>query len=131
LTIQVLYEVDLTGHPWHEALQSHAASTRSGATAVAFAEQCINGVLEQREQLDRLIAEHAPAYPVSQLPVVDRNLLRLALYELRYAKTEPPIAILNEAIELAKTFGGQGSPRFINGVLASVFAETPQAETTS
>lgn len=128
LALQVLYEVDVTGHPWRSALEHHGEQLQSSPAAVALAEQCIAGVLEHQPELDRLILRFAPAWPVSQLAVVDRNILRLALYELRVAATEPPKAIVNEAVELAKTYGGETSSRFINGVLGSVMGEERPAE---
>jgi N utilization substance protein B len=131
LALQVLYEVDITRHTWQESLRLHAENLHRGRSAVAFAEQCIGGVIEHREELDDLIRQFAPAWPVSQLPVVDRNILRLALYELRIDATTPPKAVINEAIELAKTYGGENSSRFINGVLGSAHAqkETEAGET--
>ena len=125
LALQVLYEVDLTGHGWQRAVELQAANTGASQAAVTFAEGCIEGVMGHREALDRLIERFAPAWPLSQLSAVDRNILRLALYELRFAATEPPKAVINEAVELAKTFGGETSPRFVNGVLGSAFAEEP------
>ena len=122
LAVRVLYEVDMTGHPWREALRLQAGARSATHPVVAFAEQCVGGVVEHREELDRLITRFAPSWPVSQLATVDRNILRLALYELEVAATEPPKAVINEAVELAKTYGGETSPRFINGVLGAVEA---------
>ena len=125
LALQVLYEVDLTGHQWHEVLQRYGEQLPEGHPAVAFAGQCIEGVLEHESELDQLIHRFAPAWPVSQLAAVDRNILRLALYELRVAAIEPPKAVINEAIDLAKKYGGEASSRFINGVLGSLLTEEP------
>ena len=126
LALQVLYEADITGHPWREALRSHADAVEASASVVRFAEACIEGVLAARDELDGIVVEHAPMWPVEQLSVVDRNLLRLALYELRPDSTTPPKVAINEAIELAKEFGGGASSRFVNGVLgAALEAQTP------
>ena len=134
LALQVLYEVDLTGHLWREALRIWAEGSRLSQRAVTLAMQYVGGVLERRQELDELLGRFAPAWPVSQLAVVDRNILRLALYEMRFAATAPPKVVINEAVELAKAYGGDASPRFINGVLGSVLAEEEQsggeAETT-
>jgi N utilization substance protein B len=128
LALQVLYEVDVTRHSWRESLRLHAENLHRGRSAVAFAEECIGGVIEHRGELDDLIKQFAPAWPVSQLPVVDRNILRLALYELRIDATAPTKAVINEAIELAKIYGGDNSSRFINGVLGSAHTfEGPEA----
>ncbi len=134
LALQVLYEIDLTGHPWREALQMWAEAPRLARRVVALATQYVGGVLEHLEELDELVRRFAPTWPVSQLAVVDRNILRLALYELCLAATAPPKVVINEAVELAKAYGGDTAPRLINGVLGSVLAEVEQsrdeAETT-
>jgi N utilization substance protein B len=90
---------------------------------VTFAETWVDGVRANLDELDRLIHQSAPAWPVSQLSAVDRNILRLALHELCMIKTEPPKVIINEAIEMAKLYGGDTSSQFINGVLGSTFLE--------
>lgn len=123
LALQVLYEVDLTGHYWQEALQNRKKSPYSGHEVVKFAEIWIHGVRENIKGLDHLIHQFAPTWPVSQLSAVDRNILRLALYELCMVKTEPPKAIINEAIEMAKLYGSDTSPQFINGVLGSTLVD--------
>ena len=85
----------------------------------------VSGVVKYRSELDQLIHKYAPEWPVNQLAVVDRNVLRLALFELgcQQANT-PPKVVINEAVELAKAFGSDSSPRFINGVLGSALDET-------
>ena len=88
-----------------------------------FAERCIEGVLAMLVELDALVTAHAPMWPVNQLSVIDRNVLRLALYELQPGSLVPPKVAINEAIELAKEFGGEASSRFVNGVLGSAYEE--------
>ena len=119
LALQVLYEVDLTGHDWRESLQAHAEAVHASPQVIAFAEACLSGVLDDRLELDESIATHAPAWPLAQLAVVDRNVLRVALYELRAGSNVPPKVAINEAVQLAKEFGGETSGRFVNGVLRS------------
>lgn len=80
----------------------------------------MSGVLENKETIDKTISDTAPAFPVEQMAAVDRNILRLAIYELLIDNKVPMRAAINEAVELAKEFGGENSPRFINGVLGSV-----------
>ena len=128
LGLTVLYEVDLSGHSWRTALPHHARDLKCGQRAVLFAEGCISGVLDHLEELDELIQQLAPAWPVSQLSAVDRNILRLALYELRWPGEAPPKVVINEAVELAKRFGSETSYRFINGVLGSALAEPPPTQ---
>jgi len=119
LALQVLYEVDLTGHDWRESLQAHAEAVHASPQVIVFAEACLSGVLDDGLELDESIATHAPAWPLAQLAVVDRNVLRVALYELRAGSNVPPKVAINEAVELAKEFGGETSGRFVNGVLGS------------
>jgi len=90
-----------------------------------FIWQLINGVIENIEKLDKIIAKSAPEWPIDQITIVDRNVLRVGLYELLFSNRDevPPKVAINEAIELAKTFGGESSGRFINGVLGTVYRE--------
>jgi transcription antitermination factor NusB len=82
-------------------------------------ERLVRGVMENFREIDPYIAEAAPAFPIAQLPAVDRNVLRLAVYELLHEAEVPPKAAINEAVELAKRFGGENSSRFVNGVLGT------------
>lgn len=86
----------------------------------AFAMELVKGTVEHSQEIDGLIAKFAPAWPVEQIPVVDRNILRMAIFEMIFHKATPPKVVINEAVELAKTFGSESSPRFVNGVLGSL-----------
>ena len=90
-----------------------------------FIRTLVNGVLERREAIDRIIEKAAPEWPLDQITMVDRNVLRLGLFELLYGNKEevPPKVAINEAIELAKNFAGESSGKFVNGVLGTVFRE--------
>lgn len=88
-----------------------------------FARKIVRGVLENLEAIDSIIGAHAPAWPVRQLAAVDRNLLRVAVYELAVEGDTPPRVAINEAVEIGKTFGSDASFRFVNGVLGSILAE--------
>lgn len=90
-----------------------------------FVWQLVNGVVDNLEKLDNVISKAAPQWPINQITIVDRNVLRMGLYELLFAKREevPPKVAINEAIELAKTFGGESSGKFVNGVLGTVYRE--------
>lgn len=94
--------------------------------ARAFAETLVRGVLENLEQLDALISKFSRNYLLCRLAAVDRNILRLAVYEILYNKEAPPVVAINEAIELAKEFGSEESGRFVNGILDRIRAETPR-----
>ena len=124
LTLQCLYEVDSAGHPVAEVLRR--SLSRSPETVSTFVSTLTHGIFEHRESLDRTIASFAPTWPVAQLPVIDRNVLRMAIFELFYLNETPFKVAINEAVELGKRFGSESSPRFINGVLGSVVAADPQ-----
>ena len=128
LALQVLYEVDMTGHVWQRSLRAHAdASTR----VIPFAAKMVFGVLGSLDKLDGLIRTHAPSFPVAQLTPIDRTIRRLALFELLPGTTVPPKVAINEAIELAKVFGGEGSLRFVNGVLGGTLKDLAAMITTT
>ena len=123
LALRVLFEIDLTGHQWEVACDHQAQELAIIPPVASFARKCVMGILDHRRELDQLIQHFAPAWPLSQLAVVDRNILRLALFELHVAHTAPPRVIINEAVELAKEYGEESSPRFVNGVLGSAYEE--------
>lgn len=123
LALQVLYEVDVTTHEWEPSMESHAEATAATPRVAAFAEAIVRGVVEALARIDGLIRENAPMFPVDQLSPVDRNVLRLAIFELLPPSVVPPKVVINEAVELAKEFGGEASARFVNGVLGSAFEQ--------
>jgi N utilization substance protein B len=90
-----------------------------------FGWKIAKGVIEHLEEIDKVIEKAAPDWPINQIALVDRNVLRIGLYELMYANKEevPPKVAINEAIEMAKNYGGLNSPKFINGVLGTVYRE--------
>ena len=138
LAFQVLYEVDLAHHQPATVLARLADGelTRIGdpddreyihgpldPEVAAYARELIGGVLRQREEIDRVIQQRAPAWPLRQMSSVDRTVLRLGLYECRFQHGIVPVKVaINEAIELAKLFGSESLPRFVNGVLGSAVA---------
>lgn len=97
----------------------------SGLEETDFIHQLIDGAIKHINEIDKIIEKAAPQWPLSQVAVVDRNVLRLGLYELLFGKREevPPKVAINEAIELAKSFGGESSGKFVNGVLGTVYRE--------
>lgn len=120
IALQVLYEVDTTTHRAEEVLARHLYDDSIGEDAYEFVCAMVQGVLEHHHQLDIVIARHAPAFPVQQMAAIDRNILRMALFEIRYSGNTPLKVSINEAVELAKSFGSDAAPRLINGVLGSV-----------
>jgi transcription antitermination protein NusB len=118
--LQALFELDSVGHQPEETLARQFESYPLSAEVKNFAEELVNGVLSHKEKIDKTINDTAPAFPIDQLAVIDRNVLRLAIYEILIDNKVPVRAAINEAVELAKDFGGENSPKFINGVLGSV-----------
>lgn len=120
LALQILYEVDIAGHDVEDVLQRTFQEQPAPAETRKYAERLVRGVLAHQQEIDRLIEQAAPAFPVSQLAAIDRNVLRVAIYELLHEPKVPIKAAINEAVELAKRFGGDNSGRFVNGVLGTI-----------
>jgi len=122
IALQTLYEVDSVGHDIESALAHVLADGKLSGEKVAFARQLVSGVIQNKEKIDQHIKNFAPAWPVEQIPLVDRNILRLAIFEILLDNNVPIKVAINEAVELAKMFGSDNSPKFVNGVLGSVSA---------
>lgn len=125
LALQALYEIDSAGHASEQVLGHLRESAPIAEEGFAFAATLVQGVLSHCPALDAIIQQHAPEYPVDQLAIVDRNILRMALYELQHQADVPIKVAVNEAVELAKTFGSDTAPRFVNGVLGAFLQEHP------
>lgn len=117
--LQVLYEVDLVAHPIGEVLSQRFADTEELPRVQTYAQRLVVGVARSRELLDYYIQLHAPEWPLDQVAIIDRNLLRMALYEFTLGGVPVKVAI-NEAVELAKRYGSDSAPRFVNGVLGAL-----------
>jgi N utilization substance protein B len=120
LALQVLYEVDMANHPPVEVFQSRLEDMPLSDDLAEFARQIIFGVLPRIEDLDLLISKYAPEWPLDQVAVIDRNILRMTFWEFAVQRQTPIKVAINEAVELAKQFGSESAPRFINGVLGSL-----------
>jgi len=121
LALQVLYEVDCVGHRPEAVIARYLEEHQQlSETSIAFLRQLVLGALAYAEQLDELIADKAPEWPVDQLAIVDRNILRLALWEFAVSGETPVKVAINEAVEVAKMYGSDSTPRFVNGVLGSL-----------
>ena len=128
IVLQTLYEWDFRKFPRDRAtmlLKRNIEEFASGLTDAAFLGELLSNILSKQKDLDSIIEKAAPDWPLDRIGAVDRNVLRLGLFELLFAdKTEVPAKVaINEAIELAKTFGGENSGKFVNGVLGSVYKE--------
>lgn len=120
LALQALYEIDATGHGKTPVLESLLIKESLSEENSAFIHELVDGVLQNKEKVDLQIKNFAPAWPIEQLSTVDRNILRLAIFEILLNNKVPVKVAINEAVELAKAFGSENSARFINGVLGSV-----------
>jgi transcription antitermination protein NusB len=130
VALQALYEIDVSGHQPGSVIQERLEDGDLEAELVDFTRQIVLGVAPMFDILDRFIAEHAPEWPLDQVAIVDRNILRIALWEFAvYGKT-PIKVVINEAVELAKTYGSDSSPRFVNGVLGSLAARQNELQQT-
>ena len=123
VALQVLYEVDSVGHHWEVVSNRRLKDEELTTELASFARSLVEGALRNSAEIDGIISRLAPSWPMHQLPVVDRSLLRLAVYEMVVEGLSPPKVVINETVELAKLFGGDNSPKFINGVLGSVLEE--------
>ena len=124
LALQILYEVDCVGHPVEEVLTHRLErSDHFGEPAIAFLRQMVLGAIENATELDNLIAGCAPEWPVNELAILDRNILRIALWEIKIFTETPVKVAINEAVELAKRFSSDNAPRFINGVLGTLIRD--------
>lgn len=120
LALQVLYEVDIANHLPGEIFKLRLEETPLSDDLAEFARQIVFGILPITETLDHLIAKYAPEWPLDQIAAIDRNILRMALWEFAvYGETPLKVAI-NEAVELAKLYGSDSAPRFVNGVLGAL-----------
>ena len=121
LALQTLYEVDTARHDVNAILKRFDKDTSQDSRT--FGAELARGVVARVARLDRIIESFAPNWPVAQLSSIDRNILRIAVYEITLPTDTPPKAVANEAVELAKAFGSDSSPRFVNGVLGSLLAQ--------
>lgn len=122
IALQALFEIDLVGHPLGIVLEHRLEEATLEDRLVKFAESITLGVWPMKDELDIFIAQHAPEWPLNQVAIVDRNILRIALWEFAVNGDTPIKVAINEAVELAKSYGSDSSPRFINGVLGSLAA---------
>lgn len=120
LALQALYEIDITTHLPGDVYKTRLEEIKLPDDLAEFSRQIIFGILPLTNDLDHLIARYAPEYPLDQIAAIDRNILRLALWEFAVYQETPIKVAINEAVELAKKFGSDSAPRFINGVLGAL-----------
>lgn len=120
LALQTLYEADIAKHNAEEVLERFIMEKPLPVELSNYAQELIRGVMRKKEEIDALIERFAPQFPITEISYIDRNILRLAIYEILFDNKVPMKAAINEAVELAKTFGSDSSYRFVNGVLGSI-----------
>lgn len=132
IALQTLYEWDFAEQQANieELLQRNVEDFAPEFDDADFSKKLVLGVVEHISKLNDLIMQYAPEWPLDQITNVDRNVLRIGVYELMFDTDIPPKVAINEAIELAKTFGGPSSGKFVNGVLGSIFKDTKQPANT-
>lgn len=126
MAMQTLYQWDFSGSKDKEPADLLAYNLQEFAPSFndeGFALHLIDGVLKNKEEIDELIKKYATEWPIEQITIVDRNILRLGIYELKFDPEIPSKVAINEAIEVAKTYGGESSGKFVNGVLGAIYKE--------
>jgi len=131
IALQTLYQWDFMGQREREVLSAASKNIKEFAPNFeegGFVVELVKGVDENKKEIDKLLKKYAPEWPIEKITLVDRNVLRLGIYELKFAgnkkdKMVPPRVVINEAIELAKAFGSGSSGKFINGVLGAIYKD--------
>jgi len=124
ITLEILYEVDIAEHLAEDVTERRLQEQPMENAGVAFTKKLVYGVIQHKDDMDELIAEYAPEWPLDQMAVIDRNILRIAIFEFLVDTGTPVKVAINEAVELAKLYGADSAPRFINGVLGSLADHT-------
>lgn len=126
IAMQALFEWDFKGQPTDSLpviMDRDLKEFGPGLDETEFAKEIIKEVTEHIAEIDGIITKYAPQWPIDQITIIDRNVLRIGIYELQFNKQVPPKVAINEAIELAKNFGGPSSGRFVNGVLGAIYKD--------
>ena len=124
IALQALYEVDSAARPADSVVERLLSETDLNEETAAFVRELVAGAVGNKDKIDGSIKKYAPAWPLEQIAMIDRNILRLAIFEILFDNKVPVKVAVSEAVELAKTFGSESSPKFVNGVLGSVSALT-------
>lgn len=131
LAMQILYQWDFKGRPsagLPAITEAVFAEFGSGIEKEKeYVEKTVEGVVEHVDEIDKIIATYAPNWPMEQISYVDRNILRIGIYEIKFNEEIPAKVAINEAIEVAKTYGGPASGKFTNGILGAIFKDIPEA----
>lgn len=123
IALQALFEYDLTGHPLGVVMVNLLSDKEGDTKLTKFSEEIVFGVYPHILKLDEIISHYAPDWPLDQVASIDRNIIRIALWEFAVKKCTPVKVAINEAVELGKIFGSDSTPRFVNGVLGSLVSK--------
>ncbi len=129
LALQMLFENDVSGTPAEEIFSRFEGLAKAAQSTRDYARKLVTGTLAFRDEIDRLIVRQASNWRIERMPAVDRNILRMALYEIEHEPETPPPVVIDEALEIAKRFSTPKSSQFINGVLDGVLKRRPASET--
>ncbi len=121
IVMQTLYELDFRPKSDLNAIKQRNIDNYQEEADLEFIDQTIEGILKKQKDIDSQISKAAPEWPLEQISLIDKTILRIAIFELLFTEDIPPKVAINEAVELGKTFGGQNSSKFINGVLGTVY----------
>jgi len=127
----MLFQWDMGGHSPEHVTQTFLAGRKLGAELQAYSRSLFEGTVREAESLDRFLRDHSEHWRVERMAAVDRNILRLALYEIIHQPETPPAVIINEALEIARRFSGEGSVEFVNGVLDGILKSLPAMKSKS
>ncbi len=137
VALQTLYEQDFRlaagdkDFKLSEALQRNVERYHHALTDISFTKKLVDGTNQKKDELDAVLQPAAPQWPIDQIARMDRVVLRIGLYELLYGEGVPPKVVINEAVELAKAFGGDNSSKFVNGVLGTVLRQKEESDQKS
>ncbi|OQX85577.1 MAG: transcription antitermination factor NusB [Candidatus Latescibacteria bacterium 4484_7] len=123
IALQTLYAAEVSQSTWQKALKDNIARRKASEDAAEYAEKLVKAVMEEKDRLDEMISKRLENWELKRVSVVDKNILRIALVELLFCPEVPPLVIINEAIELARTFSSHEAGRFVNGILDTLARE--------
>ncbi|MDQ1317315.1 MAG: 3,5-nucleoside bisphosphate phosphatase [Candidatus Poribacteria bacterium] len=118
--LQILYQIDVTGDPVDTVLNQYWHTRNRNPEVVDFANEIVKGTTEHFSEIDVIISQHSESWEISKMPIIDRNILRFAIYEILYVDDIPPKVTIDEAVDLANNYGTPNSGKFINGILDKI-----------
>jgi transcription antitermination factor NusB len=118
--LQILYQIDVTSNPVDAILNQYWHTRNRNPEVVDFANEIVKGTIEHLSEIDPIISQHSESWEISKMPIIDRNILRFAIYEILYMDDIPPKVTIDEAVDLANSYGTPNSGKFINGILDKI-----------